>query len=192
MRCSLIAVGVSLGGLRALETVLGGLPVDFQTPVAIVQHRAADAGSLLAQILRQHCALPIMDTQDKEAILPGRIYLAPPDYHLLVDGGSFALTVEAPVTYARPSIDVLFESAAVAYGANTVGVVMTGANHDGAHGAERIKARGGTVIVESPSTAECPIMPLAAIRATQPDFIESLPEIAPLLVRICHSARTVS
>jgi len=187
MLCELVVVGVSLGGMRALEILVNGLPTDFPSPVAIVQHRTADGGSLLAQILRQHSQLPIADVNDKDPIQAGRIYLAPPGYHLLVDGSTFALTTEAPVSYARPSIDVLFETAADAYGARVVGVVMTGASSDGARGAARIKACGGTVIVQTPATAECAVMPQATIDATRVDHIVPLSEIAPLLIRLCHA-----
>src|SRR5580658_7311084 len=105
MHYKLVVAGVSLGGLHALEILLGGLPADFSAAVAIVQHRRAEAGSMLAQILRQYSALPVIEPHDKEKIQPGRIYLAPSDYHLLVDGDAFALSMEAPVSYARPSID---------------------------------------------------------------------------------------
>jgi two-component system, chemotaxis family, protein-glutamate methylesterase/glutaminase len=187
MSCGLVVVGVSLGGLQALEILVSGLSADFSAPIAIVQHRRSNTGDLLAQILRQHSRLWIGEPQDKDLIEAGRIYLAPSDYHLLIDGGAFALTTEAPVSYARPSIDVLFESAADAYGAQTVGVVLTGANQDGARGAARIKERGGTLIVQTPTTAECAVMPQAAIDATQADHIVPLPQIAPLLMRLCHA-----
>jgi two-component system chemotaxis response regulator CheB len=186
MSCGLIVIGVSMGGLHALEVLVRGLPGDFCAPIAIVQHRATDAGNLLAVILRQYSLLPIIEPQDKEVIQPGRIYLAPPDYHLLIDGGAFALSMAAPVSYARPSIDVLFEAAADAYGTKTVGVILTGANHDGAHGATRIKDCGGVLIVQTPETADCAVMPQAAINAAEVDYIVPLPEIAPLLVRLCQ------
>jgi two-component system chemotaxis response regulator CheB len=186
----LVVVGVSLGGLHALEVVLPGLPADFPASVAVVQHRSAEKSSILAQILRQHCLLPVSDAHDKEPIQAGRITLAPPDYHLLIEGGAFALTTDAPVSYARPSIDVLFESAADAYGSGVIGVILTGANRDGARGAARIKARHGTMIVQTPATAECAVMPEAAIQAAKIDYIVPLPQIAPLLSKLCHVAPT--
>jgi two-component system chemotaxis response regulator CheB len=181
----MVVIGVSLGGLVALETLVSGLLAGFPKPVVIVQHRTVDAGSLLATLLRHHCVLPIIEPQDKEAIRPGVVYLAPPDYHLLIEGSTFALTTEAPVSYARPSIDVLFASAADAEGAKTIGVILTGANHDGAWGAAQIKARGGIVIVQQPETAECAVMPRAVLAATAVDFILPLAEIAPMLTLLC-------
>jgi two-component system, chemotaxis family, protein-glutamate methylesterase/glutaminase len=185
VRFELIAVGASLGGLQAVETLLSGLPQDFPVPVAVVQHRRADAGDRLRVILQRHTTLRVREPHDKEAVLPGRVYLAPPDYHLLVEGTAFTLSTEGPVSYARPSIDVLLDSASDAYGAGLIGVILTGANHDGAYGAKRVKERGGLVLVQDPATAESAVMPRAAISATQVDYVLPLPEIAPCLVNLC-------
>lgn len=186
MAFELVVIGTSAGGLTALETLLSGLPADFPLPLVLVQHRSVDSGEMLGTLLRRHCLLPVREPQDKEPMLPGRVYLAPPDYHLLVEAGGFALSTDRPVRYARPSIDVLFESAADAYGAGVIGIVLTGANSDGARGAERIKARGGVVMVQEPTTAECPIMPRATLDRVTVDRVASLEEIAADLVRLCR------
>jgi two-component system chemotaxis response regulator CheB len=184
MRSQLVVVGASLGGMRALATLLGGLPGDFPAPVAIVQHRAASAGSLRC-FLQEYSQLPVSEIEDKQAILPAQVYLAPADYHVLIEADAFALSTEAPILHARPSIDALFESAADAYAERAVGVILTGASADGAHGLARLKQRGGLALVQSPETAECRVMPAAAIAATQVDWVLPLVEIAPRLVLLC-------
>lgn len=188
MRVDLIVVGTSFGGMHALRTVLGGLPEHFPVPLAVVQHRAKETNNLMSPMLEQWSRLPVVDVEDKQPIVPGHVYLAPADYHLLVEVGSFALSVDAPVSYARPSIDVLFESAADAYGDRLVGVILTGANQDGARGAAAIKARGGVVLVQDPATAEGREMPDAAIVATHVDRVLALHEMAPCLVAMCREA----
>ena len=141
MAFALVVVGASLGGLHALEILLAGLPAHFPLPVVIGQHRREDADGALCMALRRRSALPVGEAEDKEAIVPGRVYVAPAGYHLLVEEGRFALSTEAPVAYARPSIDVLFESAADVYEAGVIGVILTGASKDGSHGAARIRGR---------------------------------------------------
>jgi two-component system chemotaxis response regulator CheB len=190
----LIVIGTSFGGLHALKVVLQGLPNKFQIPIAIVQHRHKTSDDTLKVLLQQHTSLVVQEAQDKEEILPGHIYLAPADYHLLVEVRDitqphlyFALSVDAPVTYARPSIDVLFETAADTCGEKVIGVLLTGANHDGRTGLARIKARGGKTVVQEPSTAACPTMPQAAINAGVVDKILPLTDIAPFLLKIAHS-----
>ncbi|HYW22385.1 MAG TPA: chemotaxis protein CheB [Nodularia sp. (in: cyanobacteria)] len=182
----LVVIGTSLGGLSALQKVLGNLPGDFVVPIAIVQHRHNNSGNTLLRLLQTNSLLPIQEVEDKDEILPGRVYLAPPDYHLLIEKGYFALSTDEPVSYARPSIDVLFESAADIYAEQAIGVILTGANQDGMKGLEKIKARGGIAIVQEPTTAESPIMPIAAISAVKVDGILPLLEIARLLVKLCH------
>jgi two-component system, chemotaxis family, protein-glutamate methylesterase/glutaminase len=157
--------------------------------VAIGQHRHEDADDALCAALQRHSALPLREAEDKEAILPGRVYVAPAGYHLLVEEGRFALSTEAPVSYARPCIDVLFESAADVYAAGVIGVILTGASKDGAHGAAKIKAHGGFVVVQDPRTAESPVMPEAAIAATNVDRILPLAEIAPFVAALRRSRR---
>lgn len=180
----LVVIGGSLGGMTAVETILRALPASFPWPIAIVLHRSADSRNLLGPALQRHSALKIREPQDKEEIAPGFVYVAPADYHLIAEPGAFALSTEGVVSYARPSLDVLFETAADAFGRAVIGIVLTGANHDGASGARRIKERGGTVIVQQPETAESEIMPAAAIAATKVDHVLPVEEIGPLLVRL--------
>lgn len=179
---TLVVIGTSLGGLRALEAVLCGLPRGFPLPIVIVQHRGKAADAALAAVLRERTTLPVSEPMDKETLLPGHVYVAPADYHLLVDRDGLALSTDAPVCHARPSIDVLFESAAEARGSGVVGVVLTGSNEDGARGAARIKQRGGRVVVEDPATAESPIMPRAA--APSADAVLPLAQIAVWLAHL--------
>lgn len=187
----LVVIGCSMGGLTALEQILSRLPDDFRAPVAVVIHRSAKSTGGLVQLLRRYSALRIKEPSDKEAIQPGHIYIAPADYHLLVEEGAFALSTDAPEHYARPSIDVLFETAAEAYGANTVAVVLTGASSDGARGAAAVKAAGGAVIVQDPASAEAPLMPQAAIRAVRPDTVVPLTEIGTAISDFCGPGEAV-
>ena len=162
------------------------VPADLSAPILIVQHRVKTSDAALVTILQRSCALPISEPEDKEQIRPGHIYLAPADYHLLLEPGAVALSTEAPVNHARPSIDVLFESAAVAYGPEVVGVVLTGASHDGARGALCIKQRGGILIVQDPATADSPIMPAAALERAGADRVYLLAEIAAAVLEACQ------
>jgi two-component system chemotaxis response regulator CheB len=182
-----VVIGTSAGGLAALQILLPGLPQDFPAPVILVQHRGREAGSGLCDFLQRSCGLPVLEPEDKEAIVPGRVYLAPRDYHLLIEGGHFALSTEAPVSYARPSIDVLFESAADAYGKDVIGVILTGKNRDGARGLAAIKRCGGLALVENPATAESREMPEAALVATAVDHVLPLAEIARFLTGLCSA-----
>ena len=159
MKADIIVVGASLGGLRAVETILAQIPQDFQVPIVIAQHRRVDADERLVGLLQKHTSLKIHEAEDKEEILPENVYLAPTDYHLLIEPGSFALSTEPPVCHARPSIDVLFESAADCYRNRALGVVLTGKGCDGAEGATRIRRAGGTIIVQCPESAESQDMP---------------------------------
>jgi two-component system chemotaxis response regulator CheB len=178
-------MGASWGGLRALETVLSGLPSNFRTPIVIAQHRSADSpSSALARMLSVRSGLEVADADDKEPIEEGRVYLAPPDYHLLVESGAFALSTEDLVQHSRPSIDVLFDSAADAYADELIAVVLTGANADGAYGLTRVKRRGGVTIVQDPSTAEKAEMPAAAVATGAADHVLPLESIAPKLVEL--------
>jgi two-component system, chemotaxis family, protein-glutamate methylesterase/glutaminase len=183
----IVAVGTSLGGFRALQTLLGGLPKDFPLPVAIVQHRSHEESEILAPMLSTNTVLPVIEVEDKEEIQAGHVYLCPPNYHLLVEDGHFALSTDAPVMYARPSIDVLFESAAESMGEGVVGVLMTGMSRDGAAGLTRIKECGGIAIVQDPESAEGQMMPRAAISSVAVDRVLPLQEIAPFLVELCAS-----
>ena len=192
MPSGIVVIGTSLGGLHAVETLLGGLPGDFPQPVAIVQHRETGSDDRLSELLQRYTALPVGEAEDKQAIAPGRVYLAPADYHLLVEDRHFALSTEPPVWHARPAIDVLFESAADVYAAQVIGVILSGANEDGARGLAAIKKRGGITVVQDPATAESSAMPNAAIAAAEPDEILPLEEIAPFLTRACERMASVN
>jgi two-component system chemotaxis response regulator CheB len=179
----MIVIGGSLGGTKVLRTILRGLPRSFPRAVAVALHRAreGDDDDLLLRLLAQESALPVAEPLDKEPIVPGRVYLAPADYHLLVETACFTLSTDAPVQYARPSIDVLFESAADAFGPRLVAVLLTGANRDGADGCARVARRGGLVVVQDPATAESETMPLAAIEAAGTPHILPPADIGPFL-----------
>jgi two-component system chemotaxis response regulator CheB len=187
----MVVVGASLGGLTAVRKVLSALPADFAPAVAIVQHRRADADSHLPEILAASTVLPFIEVEDKEDVCPGRVYLAPANYHLLVEDKRFFLSIDAPVSFSRPSIDVLFESAADRFGPAVVAVVLTGSSEDGAAGARAIKRAGGVVLVQDPREAESPVLPKATIAATSVDAILALPKLAQRLVSLCgtRSAR---
>ena len=189
MAYRIVVVGTSWGGLHALTVLVRGLPADFALPLAIVQHRSKDSDGLLAQLLQDETALRVCEVEDKEPIEAGHVYVAPPDYHLLVDGAHFSLTVDPPVRFSRPSIDVTFISAASACGAGTVGVVLTGANEDGALGLRRIAERGGHALVQDPATAEVATMPAAARRAVPSAAVLRLEDIAGYLMELTAPAR---
>jgi two-component system chemotaxis response regulator CheB len=184
----LIVIGCSMGGMHALEVIFSVLPKDFPVPIAVVQHRYRTSNEGLPEFLRRRTELQVVDTTDKEWMRPGTVYLAPANYHLLVERGELSLSVDEAVAYSRPSIDVLFESSADAYGAGVIGVILTGANADGAKGALRIKSRGGFVIAQDPETAESPAMPRAAIEAARVDRILPLDRIGPFLVELCRAS----
>ena len=189
MAFEIVVVGTSTGGLKALQTLLSGLPAEFSLPIVIVQHRGKDSESSLAEFLGERSSLPVIEPDDKDPLLGGHVYLAPRDYHLLIENRSFALSIVRPVRFARPSIDVLFESAADAFLARAIGVILTGANSDGARGLAAIKSRGGVTIVEDPSSAACRELPEAAIMQATPDWILPLPDIAPLLSTLSESVK---
>jgi len=181
----LVAMGASWGGLHAVETVLGALPEDFAASVVIAQHRQVDSDhGMLVRLLDARCALTVCEAEDKQALDPGLVLIAPADYHLLVEPGTVALSVDAPLNYSRPSIDVLFRSAADAYGDRVAGVVLTGANADGAVGLAQIAERGGTAIVQDPESAERREMPEAALWATPDARVLALEEIGPALTQL--------
>jgi two-component system chemotaxis response regulator CheB len=180
----LIVMGASWGGLEALDTVLGALPRDFRTPIAIAQHRAPDSGSgALPEMLGTHSGRKVCEAGDKDPIAGGCVYVAPADYHLLVEPEGFALSTEGAVHYSRPSIDVLFDSAADVYAERLAAVIMTGANDDGAYGIKRVRRRGGLTIAQDPDTAARPDMPRAAIATGAVEKVLPLEEIAPFLQR---------
>lgn len=183
----LIVVGASWGGLDALTVLVRGLPSGFAIPIVIVQHRGSDAESFLCDLLQQWTGRKVGEPEDKEPIEPGHIYVAPANYHLLIEEGHFSLTTEGPVRYSRPSIDVLFGSAAHSYGARLIGVVVTGANEDGSRGLECVHDHGGYSVVQDPATAEVATMPEAALRRV-PDAVKvPLSEIAGHLVDVARN-----
>jgi two-component system chemotaxis response regulator CheB len=182
----LIAIGVSWGGLDAVSRLLGGLHDEVHQPIVVAQHRSPAAQEeMLAGLLQGHTRRLVRNPDDKTLLERDHVYLGPPDYHLLVENGHLALSTDAPVHHARPSIDVLFESAADAYAERVVAIVLTGASEDGAAGLARIKARGGVAIVQDPETSAKRRMPDAAIAATEADAILPLEEIPSFLYGLC-------
>lgn len=179
----LAVVGASWGGMQALCELLGYLRPDLQLAVAVAQHRAAESDATLERLLARSSALPVVQVDDKEPIEAGRIYVGPPDYHLLVDGGHFSLSIEGPVRFSRPSIDLLFESAADAFGSQLIAVVLTGANDDGCRGVLAVKEAGGLAIAQDPEEAERPEMPRGAIASGGVDRVLRLAAIAEQLNR---------
>jgi two-component system, chemotaxis family, protein-glutamate methylesterase/glutaminase len=182
----LVCIGASWGGLDAVGRVLADIPDAVDQPIVIAQHRHPDSvAGALPELLGLQIRRPVQDVDDKTPIEPRRVYIAPPDYHLLVERGSFALSVDERVHHARPSIDVLFESAADAYGDRVIGVILTGANEDGAAGLARIKERGGVAIVQDPAGAARRTMPDAAIAATVADAVLPLEDIGRFIYGLC-------
>jgi len=178
LRYDLVVMGTSTGGLHALTRLLSGLPASFPLPIAIVQHRSRDSDERLSLLLSGASLIPVYEAEDKEPLRSPGVYLGPPDYHLLVEQDSVALSTEEPVAYSRPSIDVLFESAAYSHGSSVIGVLLTGANQDGTRGLKRIKERGGYVIVQNPDSAESAFMPKHAVKNLLPDRVLHLEQIA--------------
>jgi len=186
MSYDLIVIGASWGGLEAVGRVLSDLPADVEVPIVVAQHRHPDSlEGTLAQLLQAQIGRPVLDVEDKLRIEPRHVYVAPPDYHVLIEPTSFALSVDERVRFARPSIDVLFESAADAYGAGVIGIILTGANDDGARGLARIKRQGGVALVQDPAEAARRAMPDAAIAATVADAILPLDEIGKFVYGLC-------
>lgn len=184
-----VVIGVSSGGVQALKLLLGELPADFPLPVLIVQHISPDAGNGMARLLNDLCAIRIKEADEQEPVVPATVYLAPPNYHLLVErDGLLSLSADPPVSFARPSVDVLFESAAAVFGAGLIGVILTGANYDGSRGVQAIKQNGGIVVVQDPDDAETPQMPLAALAATEADHVVALADMAALLQSLAGGA----
>lgn len=189
-RYRLIVIGGSAGATTALTNLLPVFPLTYPLPLVVVQHlHPAQDGSFIERFTSR-CALRVKEADDKEVIKAGHIYFAPPNYHLLVEEDqTFSLSIDEKVNYTRPSIDVLFASAADAYGSGLIGIILTGANHDGAQGLRLIKERGGLTIVQDPNTAESPYMPRSALEATPADYVLSLPDIGQLLLEISGGAK---
>ena len=186
MAYELVVIGASAGGLEAVARVLSALPEGFALPIAVAQHRApAPPDGDLPAVWQRETALRVCEAEDKTTIAPGTVYVAPADYHLLVETrGRFALSTDAPVLWARPSIDVLFQTAAEAYGEGVIGVILTGASHDGSEGLSAIRRRGGCALVQKPSTAECAVMPSAALAATEVNHVLELGDVGRVLAAL--------
>ena len=186
MTYELICIGGSWGGLQAVSRILADVPRDLDQAIVVALHRHPDSmPGALPELLALQIARPVRDVEDKLEIRPRNVYVAPPDYHVLVEQGTFALSLEERVQFARPSIDVLFETAADAYGDRAIGIILTGANEDGAAGLRRIKERGGVAIIQDPAGAARRAMPDAAIAATVADAVLPLEQIGMFLYGLC-------
>ncbi|CAG8863625.1 Protein-glutamate methylesterase/protein-glutamine glutaminase 2 [Pseudomonas fluorescens] len=184
-RTRAVVIGASAGGVAALFTVLGALPPGYAIPVVCVLHLPEDRDSQLAEVMQRKLLRPVVQGRDKERIAPGTIYVAGPGYHLSVElDGRLSLSQEDPVHFSRPAIDFLFESAADAFGRELLGVLLTGANEDGARGLAYIKQSGGRTVVQDPREAQVALMPEAALALHQPDHILSLSGIGQLLATL--------
>ena len=183
-----VVIGASAGALEALSVILPGLPADYPLAVLVVVHVPPDKKSILAELFQAKCRVQVREAEDKEPIAAGTVYFAPPDYHLLVETDkNLSLSSDEPVLYSRPSLDVLFESAADAYGPALVAIVLTGANEDGAQGGRAVGEAGGKVIVQRPQGAYASAMPESAIAQWPDAEILSLEEIASYLQNIGKS-----
>jgi two-component system chemotaxis response regulator CheB len=178
-RAELVAIGCSAGGFEALRKILPALPVGFDKAIAVVLHLLPDKESLVAKTFSGTTALPVKEAEDKEAVGKGTIYVAPPNYHLLAEpDGTFSLSVDELVNCSRPSIDVFFDSVAHTYGPRAVGILLTGANADGAEGLREIRRCGGFTVVEDPKSAQYPQMPTAGVEIAGPDLVLPVDQIA--------------
>lgn len=186
-----VVIGASAGGVEALGLLLPALHARCSAVVLVVVHLPRERPSLLKDLFSSRCALPIQEAEDKQTVEPGNVYFAPPDYHLLVDcdaghAPSIALSVDAPVHFSRPSIDVLFESAAECWGDRVMGVILTGANHDGAAGLAAVARAGGVTVVQQPEEAVAAALPAAAIATGQARHVLPLQQIRALLTAVGH------
>jgi len=180
-----IVIGASAGGLFALSVILEQLPSGYPVPLVVVQHRSKDQKGLLEEVLQIKCRISIKQADEKEKIEEGFVYIAPPDYHLLVENDkTFSLSSDEPVHFSRPSIDVLFETAAMVFKDTLIGIILTGANDDGAAGIAAVKEYGGLTIAQHPGEAQFPFMPEASIETKAVQYIWSLTEIKNFLLKI--------
>jgi two-component system chemotaxis response regulator CheB len=185
MRYEAIVIGVSSGGMNAMKIIFSLLPENFRIPIIIVQHVGSHSENVWIKLLNDKSKLEIKEADEKEKIENGKVYVAPANYHLLIERNkTFSLTIDEKVNFARPSIDVLFESAAEVYQNKLIGVILTGSNNDGTKGIRRIKEYGGLTIVEDPDTAESGFMPASVIASFLPDYILPLEEIVKILIKI--------
>ena len=184
-RIEALVIGASAGGIAALRKILPALPGRLAIPVVVVLHMPEDRDSRLAEVFQNHVALPVRQAEDKEQLAPGTIYFAPPGYHLSIERERcFSLSQEEPLHFSRPSIDILMESAADAYGAALMGLLLTGASHDGAAGMAAIGRAGGLTAVQDPGGAEIATMPASAIRLRAPDLVLQLDALRTLLTML--------
>jgi two-component system, chemotaxis family, protein-glutamate methylesterase/glutaminase len=181
-------IGTSAGGIESLSEILCRLDENFSIPLVVVMHRT-DPSNGLTNVLQESCALPVLEPEDKCALRGGAVFIAPAGYHLLMEKRWFALSTDEPVNYSRPSIDVLFESAADCFGSKTIGIILTGANQDGAKGLAAIKKMNGYAVVQDPQTAQYPTMPEAALSLVDADQVLNLAEIADLLNAIDYQIK---
>ena len=184
-----VVIGVSMGGLDALKRLLGELPKNFGLPIFVVQHMAPESGDGLAVILDAHCQVRVKEADSGELPVPGTVYLAPANYHLLVEtDGRLGLSVDPPVNYARPSVDVLFETAAEAFGRGLVGILLTGAGRDGSKGLKLIQQLGGRTLVQDPADALADSMPRSALEVMKPDAVLPLEALAAQLITLIQNS----
>jgi two-component system chemotaxis response regulator CheB len=181
-RIDAVVIGASAGGIEALTVLLPALAAGLRPPVFVVLHLPRDRPSMLAEIFARKCAVPVREAEDKEPVTAGTVYFAPNNYHLLLDQGpQLSLSADAPVNLSRPSVDVLFESAADIYKTRLLGIILTGANDDGASGLAAVHDAGGLTLVQRPDTARAPMMALAALKLRPADGVMTLNEIAATL-----------
>ncbi len=186
--CQALVIGASAGAVEALNLLLPGVPQNARIPLVIVVHLPPNRASLLPELFAPRCAVSVREPIDKEPLSAGVVWFAPPNYHLLLEADrTFSLSIDEPLNFSRPSIDVLFETAAEAFGSALCAIVLTGANEDGARGARVVRSKGGLVIVQDPSTAVATDMPRSAISLANPQIVATLPEIADL-VRVATRA----
>jgi len=185
MKYRAIVIGASAGGMDAIKEILITLPRSFAAPVIIVQHLNSHSNGYIVKYLKELCKINVKEADEKEGILPGNVYIAPPNYHLLIEKDeTLSLTVDNKENYSRPSIDVLFESAAEVYRYELIGIILTGANKDGSNGLRRIKELGGITMVQDPDTAEVYFMPKSAISTTEVDYILTLDKINAKIIEL--------
>jgi len=183
-----VVIGTSAGGLKALKVILENLPDSFYLPIIIVQHLNPQSDGFLAQYLNQHSGLNVKEAESGEPIIQKHVYIAPANYHLLVEKNrTLSLTVSEKVNYARPSIDLLFESAAEVFLHCLIGILLTGANDDGSRGIAKINHFGGLTIAQNPESAEVNMMPVSAIKTGKVDIVLHLEEIPAMLASLCKS-----
>jgi two-component system, chemotaxis family, protein-glutamate methylesterase/glutaminase len=186
-----IVIGISTGGVGTLKALLGALPADFPLPILIAQHLCPDSGDAMALFLDQLCAIHVKEADEEERPRGGRVYLAPANYHLMVEpDGRLGLSADPPVNFSRPSVDVLFETAAEAYGDRLIGVVLTGAGFDGSCGLKRIKDKGGVTVVQDPDDAAADSMPRHALAALHPDHLVTLSTLPQLFIKLSEKVST--